>query len=82
MKKKRDLKDQPNGHRSNIGAKGRQAVCHLTFIDKKLSQQRRQLDSVTGVREVKLAVPQKAIHLWVPLYPIEGIALTWHEERN
>lgn len=48
----------------------------ITFIGEKLAQQGRQLNGVAGVREVQLSVPLEAVHLRVPLHPVERDCLS------
>lgn len=48
----------------------------ITFIGEKLAQQGRQLNGVAGVREVQLSVPLEAVHLRVPLHPVERDSLS------
>ena len=47
----------------------------LTFVDKEVRQQSRQLNSVMRVREVFFAAPLETIHFRVPLDSIDGISL-------
>lgn len=71
------IPQEPNNMMNNYNYHN---VCNLTFIDKKLGQQRRQPNSMSGVRIDPLYGPLETVHLWVPLDSIEGISFTWYKE--